>query len=152
MSIYTPRINYSKIYEQHYGPYPDSYEIHHIDGDYTNNDPTNLKAVSIQEHFDIHYAQGDWDACQAIAMRMGIDISEIAGQASRKRVEEGTHNFLGGSIQRKTASKLLAAGIHNFLTNQPSKTKITCPHCSKIGDKPNMLKYHFDKCKTLTIS
>lgn len=152
MSIYTPRINYRKIYEQHYGPCPDNYEIHHIDGDYTNNDPTNLKAVSIQQHYDIHYAQKDWEACQAIAMRMGIDISEI----SKKRVEAGTHNFLGGSIQRATSKKLrlkeVAEGTHHFITNHPSKTKITCPHCNKTGDKPNMSKYHFNKCNTLTIS
>jgi len=95
MTIYIPRINYRKIYEQHYGPIPHGLEIHHIDGDYTNNNPSNLKAVTIQEHYDIHYAQEDWDACSAIAIRMNIDRTEI----SRKRVENGTHNFLGGRIQ-----------------------------------------------------
>ncbi len=152
MSIYTPRINYRFIYEQHYGPIPAGLEIHHIDGDYTNNDPTNLKAVTIQEHFDIHYSQEDWDACSAIAMRMDINRSEI----SRRRVEAGTHNFLGGAIQRATSRQLrlkeVKNGTHHFITNHPSKTKVTCPHCNKTGDKPNMSKYHFDKCKTLTIS
>ena len=29
-------------------------------------------------------------------------------------------------------------------------SKITCPHCGKIGGKNNMFRYHFEKCKTLT--
>jgi len=60
MTIYNTT-NYRKIYEQYYGPIPRdeqgrSYEIHHIDGNHSNNDPTNLKCVSIQEHYDIHYS------------------------------------------------------------------------------------------------
>lgn len=61
MTIYSST-NYRKIYEQHYGPIPKdsdgrTYEIHHIDGDHSNNDPSNLKCVSIQEHYDIHHSQ-----------------------------------------------------------------------------------------------
>jgi hypothetical protein len=146
MTIYTPRINYRKIYEQHHGPIPPGLEIHHIDGDYTNNNPANLIAVTIQEHYNIHYAQEDWDACSAIAIRMNIDRTEI----SRKRVENGTHNFLGGKIQSESHRRRVANGTHQFLVNHPSKIKVTCPHCDKIGDKPNMMKYHFDKCKSIT--
>lgn len=28
------------------------------------------------------------------------------------------------------------------------KPTITCPHCNKVGAKGNMLRYHFDNCKT----
>lgn len=28
-----------------------------------------------------------------------------------------------------------------------SKPKETCPHCGKIGGRPQMLQYHFDRCK-----
>ena len=68
MCIYCNTTNYRKIYENHYGPIPKeengrSYEIHHLDGNHHNNDPKNLKAVRIQEHYDIHYSQGDWSAC-----------------------------------------------------------------------------------------
>jgi uncharacterized protein YdaU (DUF1376 family) len=27
------------------------------------------------------------------------------------------------------------------------KPKVTCPHCGKTGGKPQMIQYHFDKCK-----
>ena len=89
--------SYRKIYEQHYGRIPkDSdgrrYEVHHIDGNHKNDSPENLKAVSIQEHYDIHYTQGDWGACQAIAIRMSKshkEIGELAVKAAQKRVAAG---------------------------------------------------------------
>lgn len=46
------------------------YEIHHIDGDHQNDDPTNLKCIPIQEHFEIHFDQGDFGAAALIAKRM----------------------------------------------------------------------------------
>jgi HNH endonuclease len=86
MDIYrsTPRrtkTNYRKIYEQYYGSIPKepngrSYEIHHVDGNDENNDPSNLICVSIKEHYDIHYSQKDWKACLALAMRMKISPDE----------------------------------------------------------------------------
>lgn len=27
------------------------------------------------------------------------------------------------------------------------KEKVTCPHCGKVGGKPVMMRYHFEKCK-----
>ena len=76
------RTNYRKIYEQYHGPIPKepngrTYDIHHIDGNHSNNDPTNLVAVSIQEHHDIHQSQGDWGACSAILMRMQLTPEEM---------------------------------------------------------------------------
>jgi len=51
---------YRTIYEQYFGKIPKdsqgrSYEIHHLDGNHENNDISNLRCVSIQEHYDIHY-------------------------------------------------------------------------------------------------
>ena len=51
--------DHRKIYERYNGSIPDGYEIHHIDGNHKNNDPKNLKAVTMQEHYNIHYQQGD---------------------------------------------------------------------------------------------
>ena len=53
MNIYKNRTSakvYRKIYEENFGPIPKepngrSYEIHHIDGNHSNNDPSNLIAV-----------------------------------------------------------------------------------------------------------
>lgn len=70
-------MHYRDIWIKNNGPLPYDeqgriYEIHHIDGDCKNNKLENLKAVSIQEHYDIHYKQGDFGACVLIAKRMNM--------------------------------------------------------------------------------
>lgn len=145
MSIYKKRTrskNYRKIYEQHYGPIPNdedgrTFEIHHIDGNPENNSKENLVALTIQEHYDIHYSQGDFNACQLIAaQRMNKtpeELSELArflalkqiedgthhwlkrvdgSSVSSDRVKNGTHNFLGGEIQRQTHQRMKDDGTH----------------------------------------
>ena len=103
MTIYNkPRrttVNYRKIYEQVYGPIPKEpngrkYEIHHIDGNSHNNAPENLVAVSIQEHYNIHYKQGDLAACLRIATKMKLpaeQVSEIAKLNHLERLKNRTH-------------------------------------------------------------
>jgi len=94
---------YRKIWENHFGPIPKdadgrSYEIHHIDGNHNNNDISNLKCVTTQEHYDIHYSQGDYFACwKMISQRMNKtdeEISQLISLSNKKRIENGTHNFL----------------------------------------------------------
>jgi len=139
MTIYSPN-SHRRIYIEHYGPIPKdedgrTYEIHHIDGDHSNNDPANLKCVSIQEHYDIHYAQGDWGACFAMAKRMALspeETAELSRMCQNRLVEAGTHHWLGpdsnlrriaagtnpfGDLewQKKKARELVKNGKHNFL-------------------------------------
>lgn len=42
------------IYQKHVGKIPKGFEIHHIDGDKFNDDPSNLVALSHEEHVAIH--------------------------------------------------------------------------------------------------
>lgn len=153
-SIYTAKtkrrtVNYRKIYEQYYGaiPYDESgrrYEIHHIDGDPNNNDIGNLKCVSVQEHYDIHFKQNDWGACLLISRSMEISTEEkrkLAQLSAEKRLAEGshnflnkdsnesrvklgTHNFLGGEIGGRTSRKRVAEGTHIFLGGSIQKKQI----------------------------
>jgi len=143
MCIYCTTNNYRKIYEHHHGPIPKdeqgrSYDIHHIDGNHNNNDPSNLKSVSVIEHLEIHMSQEDWGACMAICKRLKRTPEEISHYArqtqlklveegthhfldkdansarQRKRVEEGTHHLLDGTIQRNAALKRFAEGTHHL--------------------------------------
>jgi hypothetical protein len=83
MITYTNRKDYRRIYQKHYGPIPDGYDIHHIDGNHLNNNPTNLLAVSYQEHYDIHFAQGNYGACYLIAQqRLGKTRKRLANLQS----------------------------------------------------------------------
>ena len=117
----TPSKVYRSIYIKHHGAIPldengRTYEIHHIDGDHTNNDIKNLIALSMQDHYDLHYAQGDYGACVLMAFKMNMtdeEISELISASHQKRISEGTH---------------------------PTQQKWTCEWCNKSGI--NMLNYH----------
>jgi hypothetical protein len=92
-----------KIFIKHFGPIPEGFDIHHIDGNHSNNDPSNLKAVSLQEHYDIHFSQGDYAASLRIAQRMGLskeEKSKLASLAASKANREGKCGFkLGHASQ-----------------------------------------------------
>ena len=89
-----------KIYEQYYGiKIPEGMEIHHIDGNHYNNDINNLKLVTGQEHYDIHYSQGDWAACLLLSGRHSIspnERSKLASLAATKANKEGKCGFVLG--------------------------------------------------------
>jgi HNH endonuclease len=143
-------MNYRKIWIKANGPIPldengISYDIHHLDGNRKNNESSNLIAVSLQEHYDIHWKQGDYGACARIAERMKWDRKEInkliglstknmfskqdhpwlggefQRQHNKKRIEAGTHHLLGGEQQRTVQNKLIKDGTHNFLREDVKK-------------------------------
>lgn len=149
-----------RIFREAYGTIPKddegrSFEIHHIDGDHSNNELSNLKAVSIADHMAIHLAQGDWMAVARISSRMGL-TSEIRSEMSRnsnlERVANGTHNFLGdrNPIHQKIADgtayslgpecnlKRVKAGTHNFLgENNPSHRRVANGTHNFLGPATN---------------
>lgn len=97
-------MSYRNIWERHNGrKIPEGFEIHHLDGNHDNNDPTNLLCVSIEEHLEIHKSQEDWGAVQAILMRMANmnGIKEAAAKAQKKLWEDGNHNFQKMTKERR---------------------------------------------------
>ncbi|HET8688737.1 MAG TPA: HNH endonuclease signature motif containing protein [Methanosarcina sp.] len=120
---------YREIWSNYYGPIPKddlgrSFEIHHIDGDHSNNDITNLKCVSLQEHYDIHYAQGDYGACLLITRKLKLtseELSNLAKLNNQKRIADGTHNLLRRADGTSHASDRVAAGTHNFQSEEFKK-------------------------------
>ena len=163
MNTYHARTKvHRRIYENHYGPIPRepngrSYDIHHIDGDHTNNDPKNLVAVTTQEHYNIHYAQGDYGACYFIAIQRlnstPEEISTIAKKIADQRVLDGTHPwvdkekatirnrkrtaegknpFTGGAIQRKQ----MEDGRHG------NKIRVSCLCCKRNTTLIGFNRYH----------
>ena len=100
MTIYSSS-NHRKIYETFVGPIPKdqygrSYEIHHIDGNHNNNDLNNLLCVTIEEHYAIHLAQGDYKACLIMSQRMKITPEEKSYLA--KLSNTGEKNPMFGTI------------------------------------------------------
>lgn len=125
-----------KIYEEHFGSVPKdaygrSFDIHHIDGNPSNNEITNLKAVSIEEHYNIHYAQGDWAACKMIALqrlnKSADEISKLNSLAVRKQIEDGKHLFKNSEFQKEMSrrgnEKQIKNGTHPFLDGTRTKER-----------------------------
>lgn len=120
---------YRKIWEESNGsiPYDSSgrrMEIHHIDGKRDNNSIENLQLVTILEHYDIHYKQGDWAACQSIITRMRVspeEKSKICSELAQKRVNDGTHHFQDPKFIKKDSERKSRerSGEHHPLYNKP---------------------------------
>lgn len=174
-----PSVYHRRVYIKNFGPIPKepngrSYEIHHIDGNPNNNDPSNLVALTIQEHYDIHYERGDVGACLAIAkQRLGKtpeELSQLAKEMNRRRVEDGTHtflkrldgtsvasdrvasgdhNFIGGEIQRKSNADRVSKNEHNFQKDDsPNYIKVCCLDCKKEVNLTTFYKHHGEQCGT----
>ncbi len=82
----------------------------------------------------------------------------------RMKTTNGNDNFSNRSIETKKQwaqkgglrSIQLGNGFKKFTKEQQSELasrntniyeQIICPHCNKIGNKPNMQRWHFDNCK-----
>jgi len=104
MCIYCNTSNYRKIYENHLGPIPKdekgrSYHIHHIDGDRKNNNPNNLQALSIQDHYTVHLSQKDHAACLRLGTLLKLTAEEMSTHSRNcqlERVKNGTHSWIKG--------------------------------------------------------
>lgn len=130
MNIYPrTKINYRKIYKDYYGEIPKdengrSFEIHHKDGNSNNNSHENLIALSIQDHYNLHFDQGDFGACIKIATKIKLapgELSNIVTLNNKKMVAEGRHPFMSEGFKAKQserssnrATKLVESGNHNF--------------------------------------
>jgi hypothetical protein len=74
-------MHYRDIYKKYYGEIPIdengiTFDIHHIDGNKKNNDISNLIAVSVKEHYEIHKSQGNWLACLIMSSRLDLTLEE----------------------------------------------------------------------------
>jgi hypothetical protein len=49
------------VWINHYGTIPDGMDIHHIDGDKSNNEIENLEMISRSEHLKKHWKEGRFD-------------------------------------------------------------------------------------------
>jgi len=150
-------MNYRQKWIQANGPIPKDnngrpYEIHHVDGNRSNNSLDNLICVSIEEHYKIHLEQKDYQSAWRVANRLGLSKEEITkvatlgGQAKKgikkKRVvcpKCGKE----GNIDAMTRWHFDNCGVYQPAT--PGAT-ITCPKCGKSGSSRVMRRWHFDNC------
>ena len=163
------RPKYRKIWEDSHGPIPlddlgRPYEIHHKDGNYLNNSLDNLQCVSIQEHYDIHFAQGDFWACQAISFRLNLpekDRQEMIKLSALQRKGIPRPDMVGDKnpmrnpkiakklsliTKNKPKSKQGREGIARAQRERISK-KVSCKYCGITLDPLNHARWHGENCK-----
>lgn len=128
---------YRKLWIKYNGEIPKdengiSYEIHHLNSNPSDNRIENLVCVSIQEHFDIHYKNGEYKACELIAGRMknpnlgrkmNQEWKDIQSEIQKEKVLKGTHHLLSGEIQSASNKKRVENGTHNFLDTEWHSSK-----------------------------
>jgi len=147
--------NYRKIYEDfHSVSLLAGIDIHHIDGNHHNNNPANLQAVTLQEHYDIHKLQCDYYACVMIAARMKIppdDWIQMAKENGRKSAINNINNGIGllnwiknnpelAALHRSAAGKISGrnavntkSGIHGL--SKEDKIKIASQGGKKTAER-----------------
>jgi AraC-like DNA-binding protein len=124
--------NYRKIWQEANGDIPIdengmSYEIHHIDGNHNNNSLDNLKLVSIQEHYDIHFAQGDILACALISKRASGHNSELKQAIAEYNKENNSQkNKARSKKQREKILPAVQAYINSDKTIKQIASEFNC--------------------------
>lgn len=102
--------DYRKLYERHYEcSLLSGIDIHHIDGDHNNNDPSNLRPVTLEEHYFIHKSQKDYYAAYLIGRRMKIkpeDWEQMARENGRKSAIQNRDNGVGLTVWAKNNPEL----------------------------------------------
>jgi hypothetical protein len=72
------------IWEQHRGSIPTGYQIHHINGDKSDNSFANLECLGAAEHKKLHAQQdGVWNARRVKRLDTG-EVYESVSDAARK--------------------------------------------------------------------
>jgi len=117
---YTRDRVYRKIYEDAYGLIPKdsrgiTFDIHHKDGDKTNNSLENLVALSVEDHYKLHLSQEDWGEASMLAQRLGISKEEWAVLRSRAT----TQQWANRSAEER--ARVIAKGVDSQTPEQRSE-------------------------------
>lgn len=110
-------MHYRDIWKKHFGEIPKdeygiSFEIHHIDGDRTNNNLKNLECLSIEQHYLKHLEQGDLNEANAVLTRMK---KLKQGKQLNQKALVGTKWYWKDSIQKQfdpADPRILEEGWH----------------------------------------
>lgn len=162
------RAKYRAMWVRENGPIPIDdlgrpYDIHHIDGNKDNNCIANLQAVSIQDHYTIHYSQGDYGSCWAISLRLDMPVNEreeLLKKAAAKRVGARRPDIIGDKNPMRNPE--VVKKIRHLLTGKKRsdkqkencktaalkqrENKIECEYCSKLSSSSNYIRWHGKNC------
>jgi hypothetical protein len=133
---------YRKIYKEHFGEIPEGYHIHHIDFNPHNNEPSNLVALTPEEHVKVHDHEG---------VKWCIEAGRMGGKVSYGRMSEQEkkewHSKGGMKSINSGGYKMSDSGKNNIKEARMKTIRRTCPYGCKtkrgnIDFDPGNYKLH----------
>lgn len=127
--------------------------IHHIDGDHSNNDPDNLLACTAEEHWQIHYDQGDTVAINGKFIQNAAKFGkDNAAYKHGKKCKN--HNFKCQKCSNRVVvgySKVCNK-CKNIGSGNPRARKVRCTNTNRvwncIKDMAEDLKLNYNSLRT----
>jgi rubrerythrin len=109
-------------------------DIHHINGDHSDNRIENMKAVTRAEHQRIH-AMEFFEKTGKHKWHTFVDISERNKKSAQTRLNSGKHNLVINNPAKNGLNKrLLEDGKHIFQTRHPAHVKYMCSVCGHVSN------------------
>jgi len=133
---------YRKIYKEHYGEIPEGYHIHHVDFNPLNNDPSNLTALTPEEHAKVHNHEG---------VKWCIEAGKMGGKATYGKMSEHEkrewHTKGGKTSKNPGGYEMSGIGKNNIKEARMKTTRRACPYGCKtkrgnINFDPGNYKLH----------
>ena len=126
--------DYRKIWIEANGKIPRdtlnrSYEIHHIDGDHTNNLLDNLECITIEEHYKKHFDRCEFYACACISKRMQLTederkiLSAKIAEANRNKPNPMQNLESRLKVSKALKGKYIGEKHHFYGTKRPDQSK-----------------------------
>lgn len=134
------KLLHREVWKHFNGEIPEGYVIHHIDGDPSNNDISNLQIMTISEHTKFHRQSSE-------TKKYTCDYcgKEFYG----KNATRGTHRFCSKECNSKWAYKnrnetrICAECGKEFTTNKYRKTKYCSKECvAKVNSRVHKKNKH----------
>lgn len=116
---------------------PETHHIHHIDHDYTNNDPSNLQALPIKEHLKTHgnpqnFGQGipTFSKVESVLPDGEDDTYDIECKAPH-------HNFIanGMVVHNSGKTEIFVKICEEYTAGNPDKSVLVLSHLSLLTDQ-----------------
>lgn len=149
---------YRRIYEEHYGPIPKGYHVHHKDFNHNNDNPENLEALLPDDHAMKHGFLSNFIMSQARATDLAR-LRNLGRKHTTEWITEAKKRMLGNTFRlgkrhteefkKRKSSQML--GKRYALGNRFKRNiepESMCPHCKYISRSAgNMKRWHFDACR-----
>lgn len=144
----TKHMNYRKLWEiANNTIIPKGYHIHHIDGNHSNNEISNLICVSPEEHHNIHLSQGDIVALNGKFIQGASKAGKKGGIKSRPRWQEGNKKKTLSDALKKTYTENGGSKLKGKSISDSHKKNISI---AVTGEKNPMYgKNHTNETKDL---